>query len=84
MAYEYVDLGRVFQAALFAGLLIWLTLVVRAVASALKQDDEQRPLLWLFVLSSGAIGLFYGVGLNWGQHTHLSIVEYWRWWVVHL
>ncbi len=82
--YEYVDLGRVFQAALFAGLLIWLTLVVRAVASALKQDDEQRPLLWLFVLSSGAIGLFYGAGLNWGQHTHLSIVEYWRWWVVHL
>jgi nitric oxide reductase subunit B len=40
--------------------------------------------LWLFVLSAGAIGLFYGAGLNWGQHTHLSIVEYWRWWVVHL
>jgi len=34
--------------------------------------------------SSGAIGLFYGAGLAWGQHTHLSIVEYWRWWVVHL
>ncbi|MBX7187272.1 MAG: nitric-oxide reductase large subunit [Vicinamibacteria bacterium] len=82
--YEYVELGRVFQAALFAGLLIWLTLVVRSVASALRQDNEQRPLLWLFVLSSGAIGLFYGAGLNWGQHTHLSIVEYWRWWVVHL
>jgi nitric oxide reductase subunit B len=82
--YEYVELGRVFQAALFAGLLIWLTLVVRAVASALKRDDEQRPLLWLFVLASAAIGLFYGAGLNWGQHTHLSIVEYWRWWVVHL
>jgi len=82
--YEYVDLGRAFQAALFAGLLIWLALVVRAVASALRKEDEQRPLLWLFVLSSGAIGLFYGAGLNWGQHTHLSIVEYWRWWVVHL
>ncbi len=82
--YEYVDLGRAFQIALFAGLLIWFTLVIRAVASALKRRDEQRPLLWLFVLSSGAIGLFYGAGLNWGQHTHLSIVEYWRWWVVHL
>ena len=23
-------------------------------------------------------------GLTWGQHTHLSIVEYWRWWVIHL
>jgi nitric oxide reductase subunit B len=20
----------------------------------------------------------------WGEHTHLSLVEYWRWWVVHL
>ena len=82
--YEYVELGRVFQAALFAGLLIWLGLVVRSVASALRQDNSQRPLLWLFVLSSAAIGLFYGAGLNWGQHSHLSIVEYWRWWVVHL
>ncbi len=82
--YEYVELGRVFQAALFAGLLIWLVLVVRSVASALRQDNSQRPLLWLFVLSSAAIGLFYGAGLNWGQHSHLSIVEYWRWWVVHL
>ena len=27
---------------------------------------------------------FYGAGFNWGKHTHLSIVEYWRWWVVHL
>jgi len=35
-------------------------------------------------VSAGAIGLFYGAGLMWGQHTHLSIVEYWRWWVVHL
>jgi hypothetical protein len=35
-------------------------------------------------MSAAAIGLFYGAGLTWGQHTHLSIVEYWRWWVVHL
>jgi hypothetical protein len=20
----------------------------------------------------------------WGEHTHISMVEYWRWWVVHL
>ena len=20
----------------------------------------------------------------WGEHTHISVVEYWRWWVVHL
>ncbi len=82
--YEYVDLGRVWQILLFVGLLIWLFLVVRAVRPALKTPGEHRPLLWLFVLSAAAIGLFYGAGLTWGQHTHLSMVEYWRWWVVHL
>jgi nitric oxide reductase subunit B len=82
--YEYVDLGRGWQILLFAGLLIWLFLVVRAIRPALKTAGDQRQLIWLFVLSAGAIGLFYGAGLTWGQHTHLSIVEYWRWWVVHL
>jgi nitric oxide reductase subunit B len=82
--YEYVELGRAWQIFLFAGLLIWLALVVRSVWPALKIAGEQRHLLWLFLISSAAIGLFYGAGLTWGQHTHLSIVEYWRWWVVHL
>jgi len=82
--YEYVDLGRGWQLLLFIGLLIWLFLVVRAIRPALKNAGEQRHLLWLFLMSAAAIGLFYGAGLTWGQHTHLSIVEYWRWWVVHL
>ncbi len=82
--YEYVDLGRVWQLLLFVGLLIWLFLVVRAIRPALKVAGDQRQLLWLFLMSAAAIGLFYGAGLTWGQHTHLSIVEYWRWWVIHL
>jgi nitric oxide reductase subunit B len=82
--YEYLDLGRGWQVLLFVGLLIWLFLVVRSIRPALKQPGEQRPLLWIFLMSAAAIGLFYGAGLNWGQHTHLSMVEYWRWWVVHL
>ncbi len=31
-----------------------------------------------------AIGLFYGAGFFYGERTHLSIMEYWRWWIVHL
>ena len=31
-----------------------------------------------------AIAAFYGAGLMWGRQTHLTIAEYWRWWVVHL
>jgi len=82
--YEYVDLGRGWQILLFAGLLIWFFLVIRAVRPALKQAGEHKQLLSLFLMSGAAIGLFYGAGLTWGQHTHLSMVEYWRWWVVHL
>jgi nitric oxide reductase subunit B len=82
--YEYVDLGRAWQIGLFAGLLIWLALVVRAIRPALREGGDQKQLLVLFLVSSAAIGLFYGAGLTWGQHSHLSIVEYWRWWVVHL
>jgi nitric oxide reductase subunit B len=82
--YEYVDLGRAWQIALFVGLLLWLVLMVRAIRPALRDPGEQKPLLTLLLVSTGAISLFYGAGLAWGQHTHLSIVEYWRWWVVHL
>ena len=82
--YEYVDLGRAWQIALFVGLLLWLFLMVRAVRPALKREGEQKQLVALLTVATGAIALFYGAGLTWGQHTHLSMVEYWRWWVVHL
>ena len=82
--YEYVDLGRVWQLALMAGLLLWLVLMIRVLLPALRRSDHQRQLVALLAVSTGAIALFYGAGLTWGQHTHLSMVEYWRWWVVHL
>jgi nitric oxide reductase subunit B len=82
--YEYVDLGRAWQIALLIGLLLWLVLMVRAMLPALRQTGEQKQLVLLLAVSTAAIALFYGAGLTWGRHTHLSIVEYWRWWVVHL
>jgi nitric oxide reductase subunit B len=82
--YEYVDLGRFWQIFLFTGLIIWLLLMFRALLPALKKPSENKQLLTLFLISSVAIAAFYGAGLMWGQHTHLSIAEYWRWWVVHL
>jgi nitric oxide reductase subunit B len=82
--YEYVDLGRVWQIALFAGLLLWLFLMIRVLLPALRRPGEQKQLVTLLAVASAAIALFYGAGLTWRQHTHLSMVEYWRWWVVHL
>lgn len=81
---EYVDLGRFWQIFLFVGLFLWLGLVVRSIAPAFRQPGPNRHLLALFLIASGAIGLFYGAGLMWGRHTNLAVTEYWRWWVVHL
>ena len=82
--YEYVDLGRAWQVALFGGLILWLALMLRGFWPALKRRDNMRQLVLLFAGSAAAIGLFYGAGFFYGARTHLSVMEYWRWWVVHL
>ena len=82
--YEYLELGRFWQALLLVGLFLWLFLMVRALLPALRRRDESRHLLVLFVLASIAIAGFYGAGLMYGRQTHMAIAEYWRWWVVHL
>ena len=82
--WEYVDIGRFWQWFLFIGLGLWLTLVGRCLVPAIRQGGESKSITTLLFLSTVAIGLFYGAGLMWGEHTHLSMVEYWRWWVVHL
>ena len=82
--WEYVDLGRLWQIALFIGLMLWLVLVSRGLWPALRQKNDSQPLTVILFLSTVAIGLFYAAGLTWGKHTHLSMIEYWRWWVVHL
>jgi nitric oxide reductase subunit B len=81
--YEYVDLGRVWQAALFVGLLLWLFLIARSAIPALRKDGS-RSLVMLYLLTTAAIAFFYAPGLFWGMRSHLTVVEYWRWWVVHL
>jgi nitric oxide reductase subunit B len=82
--YEYVDLGRFWQIFLSVGLFLWLFLMTRAIWPAFRSDREGRHLLALFLISSAAIALFYLAGLMWGRTSNLAIVEYWRWWVVHL
>jgi nitric oxide reductase subunit B len=82
--YEYVDLGRFWQIFLLVGLFLWLALMLRAMWPAIRKPNENRSLLALFLIASGAIALFYSAGLMWGRQTNLAIAEYWRWWVVHL
>ncbi|MDX1599156.1 MAG: nitric-oxide reductase large subunit [Marinobacter sp.] len=81
--YEYVDLGRLWQIGKFLGIVFWLVLMLRGIIPALRQPGDKN-LLALLTASVVAIGLFYGAGFFYGERTHISIMEYWRWWIVHL
>jgi len=62
---------------------LWVALVLRGLKPALA-ERQSRSLLFLVVVATVAIGLLFGAGLLYGRNTHISIMEYWRWWVVHL
>lgn len=81
---EYTSMGRVWQLLLFVGLLFWLLLLGRALWPALKRPSETRGLIAMVFLSAACIGGFYASSLMWGRQTHYSMIEYWRWWLVHL
>ena len=81
--YEYIDLGRFWQILKWVGILFWLVLMTRGCLPAFKQEGDKN-LLAIFFASVVCVGLFYGAGLFYGERTHLTIMEYWRWWVVHL
>lgn len=81
--YEFVDLGRIWQIGKFTGIVLWLALMLRGIVPALYQPGDKN-LLALLTASVAAIGLFYGAGFFYGERTPLSVMEYWRWWIVHL
>ena len=82
--YEFLDMGRFWQLLIFAGLLIWLILMMRCLVPAIRRAGPDKHLLILLLLSSAGIGLLFGAGFLYERDTHLTIAEYWRWWVVHL
>lgn len=82
--WEYADMGRFWQWFLFIGLMLWLFLVGRALWPVVSKPGESRSIIGLLFLSTVAIGLFFGASLLWNERTHISMVEYWRWWLVHL
>lgn len=81
--YEYIELGRFWQIVKFLGLAFWLLLMLRGILPAFRKEGDKN-LLALLTFSIVAVGLFYGTGLFYGERTHITIMEYWRWWVVHL
>lgn len=81
--WEYLDLGRGWQLLLVVGFGLWLFLVVRAVGNA-RKDREKGEISWLFLLAALAIPLFYVPALFFMARSNFTVVDNWRFWIVHL
>ena len=81
--WEYLELGRAWQMLLAVALLFWFGLLVRAVIPALR-DPERREIAGLFLCAAIAIPVFYLPAMFFDGTTHFSIVDTWRFWIIHL
>ncbi len=96
--WEYLELGRLWQVLLFGGLIYWLVIVYRVLMRALARPprgegepdddadspDHRRSLILFYVAAAVLIVMFFGFGLFYGRGTHITIADYWRWFVVHI
>ncbi len=84
--WEFIELGRAWQILLFVGLISWLLIVYRAAGRLRYQRprDEFSSLVFFYLLSAILVVAFFGFGLFYGRGTHLSLADYWRWFVVHI
>ncbi|MFQ6097328.1 MAG: cbb3-type cytochrome c oxidase subunit I, partial [Armatimonadota bacterium] len=82
--WEYLELGRLWQIALFGGLIGWLVVAYRGLAPRLHRDKTWSGLTWFYTYAAIAVVGFFGFGLLYNPNTHLSIADYWRWFVVHI
>ncbi len=81
--WEYLDLGRAWQVLLAAGLVFWLVLIHRAVRPA-RSNPGEREIATAFLLAALCIPLFYLPALFFTGTTHLTVVDNWRFWIIHL
>lgn len=82
--WEYLELGRLWQYLLIVGLLVWFTLLFKLVQPDTLNDSEAKPLVRAFLLASLAIPLFYIPALFFGAKTNFTVVDTWRFWIIHL
>ena len=82
--WEYMELGRLWMLLLIAGMGIWLFLVFRGLRAALKAESDRGGLTHLLLYSSVAIPVFYCFALFVNRNSHITMADYWRWWLIHL
>lgn len=82
--WEYMELGRVWALLLIGGMGIWLFIVWRGLRAALRAETDRGGLTHLLLYSAAAIPVFYMFSLMVGRDSHITMADYWRWWLIHL
>lgn len=82
--WEYLELGRIWQILLVAGMTIWLYIVFRGIKRGLKMERDKGGLIHLLFYASLAVPAFYIFAFFVNPSGSFTMSDYWRWWVVHL
>ena len=82
--WEYLELGRLWQMLLVAGLLVWFLLLWLLVRPRSLAEAAARPIVRMFLVAALAIPLFYIPAMFFGPRTNYTVVDTWRFWIIHL
>ncbi len=81
--WEFLDLGRLWQILLLSGMVFWVVIIYRGLRSRLASEHPGN-LPWLFLYSAFSIPLFYAAGMVFWKNVNYTVMDFWRFWVVHL
>lgn len=82
--WEYLELGRLWQYLLVAGLFVWFAMLWKMARPREVANPATRPLSMMFLLAALAIPVFYIPALFFGAETNYTVVDTWRFWIIHL
>ena len=82
--WEYLELGRIWQYLLAIGLLVWFAVLWWVARPSKVENVEARPIVKMFFVASLSIPIFYLPALFFGAKTNFTVVDTWRFWIIHL
>ena len=82
--WEYLELGRVWQYLLVTGLFVWFGLLWLLVRPRALAQPAVKPIVQMFLIAALAIPVFYVPALFFGAKTNFTVVDTWRFWIIHL
>ena len=82
--WEYLDLPRLWQVLLTIGLFVWIAIIYRGIRTRLKGESQGQHAVAVLLRRAGHPGVLRGRPAGRAPTTHLTVAEFWRFWVVHL